>query len=292
MSESARWGSFLDRPGHPASPELVDQRRTIATAILSGLWRTAPPATEVFLGGIRALRFDPPSAPRATVLHLHGGAFRVGAPETVGPFAAALAARCMATVICPAYRLAPEYPFPSGLTDVRAAMQALKRQTDHPVILSGDSAGGGLAASMTSLALAVGEAPEGLVLLSPWLDLTLASRCYEDNARSDPLFSRASAQTAADLYLQGVSPNHPLASPLLGDFHAFPKTLISFGSGEVLADDGRRLHAALVSAGVEAVLSEIPGMEHVAVTRSFELVGAAQTFAAIVAFVENLSLPA
>jgi epsilon-lactone hydrolase len=291
MSGSHNWRSFLQRRGRPAPTELREQRRAIANAISTGVWRTDPPSTEINLGGVRALRFDPPGASRATLIHLHGGAFRLGAPEVVAPFAAALAARCMTTVICPAYRLAPEHPFPAGLADAQTVMRALLSETEHRLILSGDSAGGGLAASLTRLTLEAGERPTGLVLLSPWLDLTLASRCYEDNAGTDPLFSGAAAQAAAELYLQGASAREPLVSPLLGDVSGFPPTFISIGSGEVLAGDARRFHATLRAAGVEASLSEISGMEHVAVTRDFGLLGAAQTFAMIVGFIEGAIQP-
>ena len=284
-----QWRVFAERSGYPAPQYLAEQRRAMAAAIASGLWRTDPPAQEVVLGGVRALRFDPPASPTATILHFHGGAFRTGAPETIAPFAAALAAQCMARVICPAYRLAPEHPYPAGLNDALAVMRSLQREAQHSLIVSGDSAGGGLAASLTSLAVAAGAPPDRLVLISPWLDLTLASNCYQDNAGSDLLFSRAAAQAAVELYLQGASPYDASASPLFADVSGFPPTLISVGAGEVLADDSRRFHAALISAGAVAVLCEIADMEHVAVTRGFALGGGAQTFAAIIAFVEALS---
>ena len=238
-----QWRVFAERPGHRAPSDLVEQRRLIAAASAAGLWRTDPPAKEVVLSGVRALRFDPPGEATATILHLHGGAFRTGAPETVAPFAAALAARCMATVICPAYRLAPEHPFPAGLNDAQCVLQALQRDSEGPLVVSGNSAGGGLAASLTSLAVAAGAPPDRLVLISPWLDLTLASSCYEKHAGSDRLFSRVAAQAAAELYLQGASPRDALISPLFADLNGFPPTLISVGSGEVLADDSRRFHA-------------------------------------------------
>jgi len=204
-------------------------------------------------------------------------------------FAAALAARCDISVVCPDYRLAPEHPFPAGLADGWSVMNALLEEGDAPLILSGDSAGGGLAAGLAALATQESSTPAGLVLLSPWLDLTLASPCYEENAATDPLFSRAAAQDAAALYLQGMAPDHPLASPLLGPVVGFPPTLISIGVGEVLADDGRRLYATLQAAGVSARLSAIAGMEHVAVTRDMTLPGAAETLAAVVAFVTALT---
>jgi acetyl esterase/lipase len=222
------------------------------------------------------------------VLHLHGGGFRQGCPEMAGPFAAALAQRCGVDVFCLGYRLAPEHPFPAGLADARAALGELQARVDGPIVLSGDSAGGGLAAGLAVLAAGDDRPAAGLVLLSPWLDLTVTSRFYEINAGSDPLFSRLSATEAAGLYLQGASPEHPLASPLFAPLAGLPPTFVSVGEGEVLVEDSRRFASALREAGVAATLSVIPGMEHTAVVRDRALTGAAETFAALAQFVDGV----
>jgi len=128
--------------------------------------------------------------------------------------------------------------------------------------------------------------PQGLVLLSPWLDLTNTSPTFLTNAATDPLFSLASAREAADLYLQGHSPEHPLASPLFGPLAGFPPTYISIGAEEVLAEDGRRLSESLRAAGISAELHPVRGMEHVAVTRDLALPGSAETFERAAGFIE------
>lgn len=260
----------------------------MAKAREAGVWRTAEPPREALLNGVRALRFSAPGAsPRARVLHIHGGAFRLGCPEMIGPYAAALAARCEVEVICPAYRLAPEHPFPAGLADVWRALQALTGKGAAPLVICGDSAGGGLAASLAALCVAAGVSVAALILLSPWLDLTVTSPDFDRNAASDPLFSRESAKTAAELYLQGHSARDPLVSPVFASLSGLPPTLVSIGEGEVLAGDGRRFVEALRHAGVAARLSAIAGMEHVAVTRDLTLPGAAETFEAVVGFLED-----
>jgi epsilon-lactone hydrolase len=129
---------------------------------------------------------------------------------------------------------------------------------------------------------------DGLILLSPWLDVTVTARSYGANAANDPMFSRESAAVAAELYLQGMDPLHPLASPLYASFTAFPPTLVSVGRGEVLLDDSLRFHDRLTAAGLRAQLCAIEGMEHVAVSRSMDLPGAAETFEAIAAFVDEI----
>ena len=277
-----------ERIGHAAPADLVARRAGLAAAVTAGYGRTDPPAEEIRIGGVRALRFRPRRASRGTILHIHGGAFRIGCPETVAVFAAALSERCGVTLICPAYRLAPEHPFPAGIADARGVMTALIEEANAPLILSGDSAGGGIAAALAVLGAADAIPPAGLILLSAWLDLRVASKSYASNAAQDPLFSEMAAREAADLYLQGHSAAHPLASPLTASPADFPPTLINVGAGEVLLDDSVRLDAALRATGVPVQLQIVPGMDHVAVTRDAAAPGAAETFAAVAAFVDGI----
>jgi monoterpene epsilon-lactone hydrolase len=276
-----------ERTGEAAAPDLLAIRDAITSAVDAGVWATTPPPQEITIAGIRALRFIPNGESRGTVLHFHGGGFRLGCPEQVGPFAAALAARCSVSVICPAYRLAPEHPFPAGLSDGWSVLHELEALDNLPLILSGDSAGGGLAASLAALSTSNTFRPAGLSLISPWLDLTVDSSSYQQNAASDPIFSAASAREAAQLYLQGHSPDDPLASPLCGSANGLPPTLINVGAGEVLLDDAKLFHNKLIAEDIPTQLHIVKDMEHVAVTRSFVLAGAKETFETLVSFISS-----
>ena len=108
------------------------------------------------------------------------------------------------------------------------------------------------------------------------------------NAATDPMFSKESADIAAELYLQGFDPAHPLASPLLAPLEGLPPTLVSVGTGEVLADDALLFHEKALKAGVESTLSAIDGMNHVAVVQSLAKPGAAETFEEVVKLVEGV----
>lgn len=275
-----------ERPGRPADPDLAERRGQMQAAVDAGAWKTVKPPLETTLAGRRCLRFVPDGPPRGTMLQLHGGGFRIGRPEFESLFAEALVKRCGIEVVVPQYRLAPEHPFPAGLIDAQVSLQALRAETgDAPLIVGGDSAGGGLAAG---LGLLCPGAIDGLVLLSPWLDLRVNAPAYAENAASDPLFSKQSAEIAAELYLQGFDPTHPLASPLLAGIAVFPPTLISVGTGEALRDDSLAFHAKLLTAGVETRLSAIDGMEHVAVVRGLDLPGSAETLAAVAGFIDGV----
>ncbi len=271
--------SLPERSGFQAPADIAALRAGAAAALEAGRWATVRPVETILLGGCEVLRIAPQGDLRGRVLHFHGGGYRIGMPEMDAPFAEALADACGVEVLLPRYRLAPESPFPAAVNDACAVLLALV--DDLPVIVSGASAGGGLAAG---LGAGHGDRLAGLVLHSAWLDLRVSAQSYAANAATDVLFSESSAARAAELYLQGHDPAEPLASPLLADTARFPAALITVGSGEVLFDDSRAMSARL---GSRAVLHEIEGMEHVAVTRDRAGVGAAEVFAATCAFIDE-----
>ena len=278
-----------ERAGRPLPADLAERRREMAETLASGVYRTDPAPREIMLGNRRALRLTPDQPPHGRVFHLHGGGFRNGIPEMEAPYADRLMRACQVEVMLPEYRLASEYPFPAGLNDAWIALRAYAAESPEvPLIVSGQSAGGGLAASLAVLAAHEGLPLAGLVLIAPWVDLTVTAPSYVTNEASDPLFSPESAAIAADLYLQGGDPRHPLASPLFAPFAGLPPTLIAVGSGEVLYDDAVRFDERLRAAGVASELLAVQGMQHVAVTRGADLPGSAETFARIVRFTSEI----
>ena len=285
MNEAGqRWTGLAERQGHAPPAALAERRTAIEQARQSGFWRADPAPAEHWLGGVRCLRFGAADPPRSVLVHFHGGGFRQGCPEQIADYAARLALRSGLELICPNYRLAPEHPFPAGLHDGIAVLEALLKAGARRIILAGDSAGGALAAGLALLCGRRDIAIEGLILQSPWLDLSVTDPCYATNGESDPLFSRNAAEEAAALYLQGHDPRDSLASPIFAEIDGFPPTFLSVGTGEVLAGDSRRFHVALAAAGVSTTLCCVAGMEHVAVTRDLTLPGAAHVFAATLEF--------
>jgi len=282
-----------ERAGHAAPPDLAERRDQMAQALAAGMWKTGIAAEPVALGGRETLRFAPERRARGVVLVLHGGGFSLGAPEINGAFCEALVRQCGVEAFALRYRLAPDHPFPAGVSDAWAALQALSEsRPGEPLIVCGDSAGGGLAGAVAVLN---GEQPisaiDALVLLSPWLDLTVSAATFDTHAETDPLFSKARAQSASQMYLQGEDPLHPLASSFHADVARFPPTLIVVGSGEVLLEDSIGMAAKLRESGVPVTLEVIEGMDHVAVTRGLTLPGAAECLAHVTAFINAALVP-
>ena len=240
------------------------------------------------MNGVRVLRFLPSSAPKATMLYIHGGGFRLCAPDHYTGFASHIASAAGVEVISIDYRLAPEHPFPAAISDAAAVFAALSQEKRDNLVIAGDSAGGGLAASLTRLVVAQGVVPMGVILYSPWLDLTVTRPSFDENGATDPLFSKAAAVEAAEQYLQGHAAQDPLASPIFGEVEDFPPSLISVGAHEVLRDDSLAFAEKLKAAQRDVELICTPHMQHVAPTRDPNLLGAAESMAATLAFLSRV----
>jgi acetyl esterase/lipase len=273
--------------GQPAPADLQAKRDMLAAAIASGALPSVAGQVTEDMAGVRVIRFGQPSTNALTIVHFHGGGFRQGAPEVCAGYASALADATGTLVYCPAYRLAPEAPFPAALNDGMRVLRQLAGSGAR-LILAGDSAGGGIAASLVQLCAREGLCVAGLILHSPWLDLSVTTDSYRTNAETDPLFSESSAKAAARMYLQGHAATDPLASPLLADPAQFPPTFISVGIGEVLLDDARCFHDRLTSASRPVTLCAVSGMDHVAVTRGPDLPGSREVMAATLSFLAGL----
>ncbi len=198
------------------------------------------------------------------MLYLHGGAYCVGSPATHRAITSHLARRTSTRVFVADYRLAPEHPFPGAVEDAVDAYLALLRDGDSAqrIAIIGDSAGGGLALATALRLRTLGEPlPAALVLFSPWVDLGNPDRGVVP--AGEVMVSPAWTAECARLYLAGCDSSDPLASPIRGDLHGLPPTLVQVGQDEWLLSDSRRLRAALATAGVPVELQEYPRRWHV-----------------------------
>jgi len=209
-----------------------------------------------------------------TVVHFHGGGYCVGSPAEARDWAARLSARAGCRVVLPEYRLAPEHPYPAAVDDAREVMSAaLGDAAPSTVVVSGDSAGGGLALgiALTLPGLASPGSTDGTdgtarlagcILLSPWLDLTADWTAVPELVRRDVVLSPAWLEACARAYMPTGDRAHPMVSPLYADLGGLPPLLIQCGTDDLLAPDSERLAARAEAAGVDVTYSRWPGMWH------------------------------
>ncbi|MCX6507000.1 MAG: alpha/beta hydrolase [Actinobacteria bacterium] len=255
------------RPVPPPPADIAEQRSRIDEAMAQMPLAEGTVSEPFVRSGVAGIECRPVElADNAPILlYFHGGGFRIASALAYRSYGSHLAAVLGARVMLVEYRLAPEHKFPKAVDDCFAVWESLLAEgiDTGRIVIAGDSAGGGLAASVTMHALADGVLPAGVICCSPWVDLTITADTYDTNAESDKLFSRTSAEEAAPAYLGGADPMNPIASPLFGDWDGAPPLLILVGDAEVLLDDSRKLADVAKSAGVDVTLSVYPEMPHI-----------------------------
>ena len=255
------------RPVPPPPADIAEQRSRIDEAMAQIPLAEGTVAEPFVRSGVPGIECRPvdvaDNAP--IVLYFHGGGFRIASALAYRSYGSHLAAVLGARVLLVEYRLAPENKFPKAVDDCFTVWESLLAEgiDTGRIVIAGDSAGGGLAASVTMHALADGVLPAGVICCSPWVDLTITADTYDTNAESDKLFSRTSAEEAAPAYLGSADPMNPIASPLFGDWDGAPPLLILVGDAEVLLDDSRKLADVAKAAGVDVTLSIYPEMPHI-----------------------------
>ena len=165
------------------------------------------------------------------------------------------------------YRVAPKNPFPAALDDAVAAYKWLLATgyEGRDIITAGDSAGGGLSLALSQyLRDNDMPLPAGLVLMSPWTDLTASGASYDDNYTLDPLFGNTrESMIYSGEYLGGHSPKEPYISPLFGDFSKLPPMLFQVGGIEMLLSDSVLAEKKAREAGCKTNITIYEEMFHV-----------------------------
>ncbi len=233
-----------------------------------------------------------PKAPGAmVVLYCHGGAYIAGSPWTHRGLLGRIAKATGAEVVAPDYPLAPEHPAPAAFNAARLAFAALQAEgvAAGRILLAGDSAGGGLAAALADDLAARGVAIAGLILLSPWADLTLSGASITSHAQADPLLPASRVRAVIDQVRGDLAAADPRLSPLFGTAPTAQPTLILVGENEILLDDSRRLAVHLRAKGARVDLHIEPDAPHVYPYLAPYVPEARRAIRQIAAFVQSVS---
>ena len=241
---------------------------------------------EVFVPGlpgepdIRALEFIPDGENRGRMLQLHGGGMVMGRPEQCAPKNAQLAATLGLHILAPAYRLAPEHTAPAALMDALACLLHLAKDASPArLIVSGDSAGGGLAFSTVSAAREHLSVPLALLhMVYPMLDPATGTTDCRANAKAGEfIWTRAHNRFGWSAYLEGGDAAAAHVPAAVDDLSGFPPVWIGTGSLDLFLDENLDMAKRLAARGVGVDMSVYPGAPHAfplmagaAVSRRFE----------------------
>ena len=275
---------------------LVAQMDAQALSVAPALQAMFPHTSElrqiagVTVREITPLTLDPTKAGKLLV-HFHGGGYVLNGGEASTGEAVLGAHYSGMKVISVDYRMPPDHPFPAAVDDAVTVWRALRADRPAAAIGAfGTSAGGGLTLALALKLKEMGEyLPGALALGTPWADLTGASDSYQVNAHVDGIFSNFDGfgSAMAALYAGAAGVNHPLVSPVFGEFSGFPPTVFVTGTRDILLSDTVRVYRAMRSAGVTARLEVHEAMSHAEYIYAFDAPESAVAFQDIAQFFDE-----
>jgi epsilon-lactone hydrolase len=173
------------------------------------------------------------------VLYLHGGAYVRPITGYHWRMLAELVEQSGCTITVPLYPLAPEYQCKFTINHMQEVYHLARlRAIGNPLVLMGDSAGGGMALALCFALREQGVGlPEQLVLICPWVDLGMSNPDIPATEPSDPMLSYCSLATAGAWYAGSLSTEHAWVSPLRGDLSGLPPITIYVGTRDIVHHD-------------------------------------------------------
>jgi acetyl esterase len=193
----------------------------------------------------------------------------VGSPETHGPIVRRLAEALACEAWSVDYALAPEAPFPNGLSDCEAAIELA--QSEHPdaqLIVAGDSAGANLAMAATlRLRDRAGKLPHALLLFYGVYtdDCGGASMGMYGDGRyglSIDAHRRYMQAYAGGKKLSPTDARYVFPLRANADLRGLPPSFLLAAQVDILRDQSHDFATALRAARVETALDEAEGVTH------------------------------
>ncbi len=249
---------MLDRGAYPDQPDLPPGRFYKDYAI-----------DENLVKGRRYWKISPRENPsRKNVLYLHGGAYVTNIKSIHWDLIVELISLTGVSVIVPDYPLAPTANFQVTYNFLAALYSHLTEEiSPENLVFMGDSAGGGLALGyaqqLRNFSLPL---PSQLILLSPWLDITMTHPAIPEIAQKDKILDVPALIKAGKAYSGDLDPRDYRVSPIYGDLQNLPPITLFIGTHEVLMPDARKFRDLMNTNDFRLNYYEYPHMFHVWIT--------------------------
>ena len=175
------------------------------------------------------------------IVFLHGGAYIFEIAGAHWSLVQEIVKRTSVRMSVVDYPLGPESKYQDTFNMLGDSYDTLvNKYPDDDFIFMGDSAGGGLALAFNQKLIVeqYKKLPIKLILLSPWIDLTMSNPEISKYIKDDLILSLTMLKNGAEMYAGSAELKNPLLSPINGSMKGLPETLVFYGTNEVLYPDG------------------------------------------------------
>jgi epsilon-lactone hydrolase len=256
---TAEWKALIERRANEVAATLPDLRKRLGVTV-----------EPVVVAGIRTYRVTPGEIAEHNrdrlLVHVHGGGYVFGPGESGTREAILMAGYGRTKIISIDYRMPPDHPYPAAMDDAMAVWREVVKTTDpRKMAIFGTSTGGGMTLAMVLRAKAEGlPLPGAIGPGTPWSDMTKTGDTFFTSEMLDNILVSNDGWLgdAAKLYANGHDLKDPMLSPVYGDFHGFPPTILTSGTRDLFLSNTVRVHRKLRAAGVEADLHVFEGQSH------------------------------
>ena len=164
-------------------------------------------------------------------------------------------------LVFPVYPKAPWHTVEDSFENMISLFKKIKEDNiDKKVTLAGDSAGGGYS---LALAESLDDQPDELILLSPWVDITMKNEEAKEYAKVDPMLSMEKAIYAGNSWRGNYDENDYHVSPINGDLSKLKNVTIFVGTHEFFYQDNTLLYNMLKDKDIKTTLYVGEMLNHV-----------------------------
>jgi epsilon-lactone hydrolase len=205
---------------------------------------------------------------RRVFLYLHGGGYMIGPSRFHWTSAMALAQEGAADLAMLIYPKTPEHDHRATIVCATDAFDVLANRYDAAnIVVAGDSAGGGLVATLLTVLRDTGRPqPHAAVLISPWLDLAMSDPAAAAQEATDHVLTIEAAIRAGRFYAGDRSPDDPLISPRFATSSGLAPIHVFVGSEEIFLADCRSFAATARANGDKVTIRVMNKGQHVSAT--------------------------
>ena len=207
-------------------------------------------------GALQAFIYNDQEHPEQTVFYFHGGAYVNQPNNQQTTMAARTAAETGAEVVLIVYPKMPVYTCEDAYSACMGYYEYYTSYNDcGKVVMMGDSAGGGLALGIVQQLKQQGKTlPEELILISPWVDVTMSNKDLDEYAGLDPMLGIDGLKRMGEVWAGDLPVTDPKVSPIYGDLSVPCHVTVTTGTWEVLYPDTVLLVDKMKEAGTDVAL--------------------------------------